>query len=420
MSTRGTGLTAAALPHRSRDYAAALATAACLAELLLAPLTLLLSALLAVTARLTRWRLHWLALPAAAGLLLILTRGSAAATGYLAWPRWLIGGLSGPGPHGRLLAAAARDLPGQLPIALIAGSAQAAGLGALTSRAPRRPGLIATVRGRHCAALLAAGRTVTADGCALGFDPATGRRAGLSWAEAGLGVLVRAASPAAAAGPCLPILCAALRRRKSVIVADLSAGEAVRPVRALAAFTGQYVADLAVPELAGTGPRPWPAVFGPALRQRTVIAGRAEPGAVAGLTAVLTSLAGLGLRADALAWIHGCERASPAALRALLSAGREAGCAMLLSTADPAAADALASAAGVTLTVAPVPGGPVRGGPVRGGPVRGGPVRGGPVRGGPVPAGEFAGQPAGTFAIRAGARQEAGLVAVPLRPAGTS
>jgi hypothetical protein len=390
MSTRGTGLTAAALPHRSRDYAAALATAACLAELLLAPLTLLLCALFAGTARLTRWRLHWLALPAAAGLILLLTRGpGAAAAGYLGWPQRLIADLAGAGPHGHLFPLAARDLPGQLPIALLAGSAQAAALGLLAGRAigrpaPRRPGLIAAVRGHRSVALLSAGRTVTHDGCALGFDPATGRPAGLSWAEAGRGVLACAASPAAATALCLPMVCAALRRRKAVIVADLSGGgEVVRAAGRLAAFAGLVAGDLA-----GISARQRPAAFGQALRQRAAIAGGGDPGTVADLTSVLTDLAGLGLRADALAWIHGCERVSPAAVRALISAGRSAGCAVLLSTADQITAETLASAAGTILT------------------------------GGPVPGGEFAAQPAGTFAIRAASRREAGLVAVPVRPAG--
>jgi hypothetical protein len=390
MSTRGPGLTAAALPHRSRDYAAALATAACVAELLLAPLTLVLCALLTLAARLTRWRLHWLVLPATAGLVLLLTRGpGAAAAGYLSWPQRLIADLAGSGPPGRLLALGARDLPGQLPIALLAGSAQMAALGLLADRAsgrpaPRRPGLIAAARGHRSAALLAAGRTVTYDGCALGFDPGTGRPAGLSWAEAGLGVLARGPTPAAATGLCLPIVCAALRRRKAVIVTDLSGGSEVgRAVRALAAFAGLLAGDLA-----GIGARQRPAAFGQVLRQRAAIAGSGDPGAVADLTSVLTNLAGLGLRSDALAWIHGCERASPATVRALISAGREAGCAVLLSTADQITADTLASAAGIILTV------------------------------GPVPGGEFAAQRAGTFAIRSASRREAGLVAVPVRPAG--
>jgi hypothetical protein len=390
MSTRGTGLTAAALPHRSRDYAAALATAACLAELLLAPLTLLVGALLAAVARLTRWRLHWLVLPATAGFVLLLARGpGAAAAGYLNWPQRLIADLSGSGPHVRLLTLAARDLPGQLPVALLAGSAQAAALGWQAGRpsgrtAPRRPGLIAAARGHRSAALLAAGRTVTHDGCAIGLDPGTGRLAGLSWTEAGLGVLGCGASTAAATGICLPIVCAALRRRKAVIVADLSGGNEVsRAVRALAAFAGLRAGDLA-----GIGARQRAAAFGQVLRQRAAIAGYGDPGTVADLTSVLTNLAGLGLRGDALAWIHGCERASPAAARALISAGREAGCAVLLSTADQITADTLAGAAGIVLTA------------------------------GPVPGGEFAAQPAGTFAIRTASRREAGLVAIPVRPAG--
>ncbi len=187
MSTRENGLTAAVRPqHHSRDHLAALATFCCLAELLLAPLTLALAALLAAAGRLTRWRLHWLAVPASAGLVLILASGlSAARTGYAAWPRYLAGDLAGAAARDAglagLLAAAARDLPRQLPLALLAGAAEAGALLWLVRGDGTywRPGVVAALRGRVAAAALMAGRTVTADGWAVGVDASTGRRAGL-------------------------------------------------------------------------------------------------------------------------------------------------------------------------------------------------------------------------------------------------
>ena len=98
----------------------------------------------------------------------------------------------------------------------------------------------------------------------------------MSWAEAELGVLACGASPAAATGICLPIVCAALRRRKAVIVADLSGGSQVsRAVRALAAFAGLLAGDLA-----GVGTRQRAAAFGQVLRQRAEVWQLLQAGAV--------------------------------------------------------------------------------------------------------------------------------------------
>src|ERR1700722_3516182 len=90
MSARETGLPVSARPPRSRELAAALATAALLAHLVLAQLTLAIAVLVTALARLTRWRPHWLALPAGVGLALIAAGGlRAAMTGFAAWPQYL-------------------------------------------------------------------------------------------------------------------------------------------------------------------------------------------------------------------------------------------------------------------------------------------------------------------------------------------
>ena len=76
------------------------------------------------------------------------------------------------------------------------------------------------MRRRVSAAALAAGHTVTADGCALGLVADTGLVAGLSWAEATHGVLLT--------GPDadhlgVAVACAALRRRKTVVIVECAA-----------------------------------------------------------------------------------------------------------------------------------------------------------------------------------------------------
>lgn len=408
MSTRGNGLTAAVLPHRSRDYLAALATACCLAELLLAPLTLVLAALLAVAGRLTRWRLHWLAGPAGAGLVLTLASGlGTTRTGFAAWPRYLTGYLSGPAARAAGLAgpldAAARDLPRQLPLALLAGAAEA---GALLWRVRggdtySRPGVVAALRGRLVAASLAAGRTVTADGWALGVDAGTGRRAGLGWADAEQGVLACGPDAGAVLQVCLPAVCAALRRHKALVLLDLSGGQRLTAMaRALAGSIGRATTDL------DAGPAEYlAAALGQALRRREVTLSAGGHAVVAGLAGVLTSLRDLNLRADALAWVHGCEHADPAALRALIAAGSQAGCSVLLSTASRGAAMELAAAARVVLAAGPV----------------GSELAAllAPAPGLQEAAWRLAGQPAGTFAIAAAGQVQAGLAVVRIRSAGT-
>src|ERR1700731_160625 len=73
---------------RGAELTAALAVAVLLAHLLLAQLTLVLAAVLYATGRVTRWRLSWLAVPAGAGVLLVLAVAAPrAAPGLPARPR---------------------------------------------------------------------------------------------------------------------------------------------------------------------------------------------------------------------------------------------------------------------------------------------------------------------------------------------
>jgi hypothetical protein len=353
---RGSRLPAAALPSRHREYVAALATAAVLAQLALAQLTLLIAVVLAMTGRATRWRPHFRAVPAATGLVWALAEGlRPALAGYLAVPRRLARFIAGPAAHHNLMSGVLAGAPGQLPLALILGAAEAAVLLWLSragrgSTAPWRPGLIAAVRYRLAARGLAAGRTVTARGCAIGIEAGTGRRAELSWAQAERAVLVCGARDAPLLEVCLPAVCAALRRRKAVLIADLTGGSALtHQARELAGALG-----LTIGELAGRDPHSLTAAAGQLIRRRGAALAPPAPVTVAALAGVLTSLRELGLRADALAWIHGCDRADPGALADLITAGQDTGTGLLLSTASVQAAASLASAVETVIAAGPI------------------------------------------------------------------
>jgi len=234
-----------------------------LAHLLLAQLTLVLTAVLYATGRVSRWRLPWLAVPVGAGLLWTLAVGpSRAAAGLTAGPRQVLAYLGGIGRHpGHLLhlqdafSGLTRWLPEQFPLALMLAAAEAFGLCWLRLRWLRRrqgrepawrAGLIVAARRCWTTASLRAGGVVTRDGCCLGVDVLTGRSAAISWPEAEGGVLC--AGPAAGAGLAAAapsaearsaearsaearsaeaqsgfmLAHAAIRRRKPVIVIDLT------------------------------------------------------------------------------------------------------------------------------------------------------------------------------------------------------
>lgn len=228
---------------RHSELVAAAATVAVLAHLLLAQLTLLLAAVFALTSRMSQWRVSWLTGPAGAGLIWTLAIGpGAAASGLAAGPwqilRYFAGATGSPGrilhPQ-RAFAGIGHWLPRQLPLALLLASAEA-GLAWWLSRrraaerVQARPGLIVAVRRRWSAALIRSGGVVTRDGGCLGVDAVTGKPATLSWLEAEGGVLCRtAAGSLRPAGPdeplaraCFQLAHAGLRRRKPVIVVDLT------------------------------------------------------------------------------------------------------------------------------------------------------------------------------------------------------
>jgi hypothetical protein len=347
---------------RSREYLAALATAALLAQLLLSQLTLGIATALWVTGRISRWRPHWLAIPGSAGLIWTLAAPRRAVPGYLAAPRQLTAFLTvSAGHHGlaALIGSLARDLPGQLPLALLGGAAEAGGLVWLSrvrrgGRADWRPGLIAAARRTATVRALAAGRTVTAAGCSVGIAGPTGRRAELTWEQAQRAVLVCGADAAALTAVCLPAVCAALRRRKGVVVACPADQAALgRRVAAMARSLGTDIADLTALGSAGSLGT-LRAALGEIIRRREAVLAPPAAATAGGLSGALTELRDHALAGDTLVWIHCCEEAGERLIGELIGRGQDTGTSLLLSTTSRTAAAALARTAGVVIAAGPV------------------------------------------------------------------
>jgi hypothetical protein len=349
-------------PPRSREYLAALATAALLAQLLLSQLTLGIAIALWVTGRISRWRPHWLAIPASAGLIWTLAAPGRAVPGYLATPRHLTAFLTvSAGHHGlaALIGSLARDLPGQLPLALLGGAAEAGGLMWLSlvlggGRADWRPGLIAAMRRTATVRALAAGRTVTAAGCSVGVAGSTGRRAELTWSQAQRAVLVCGADAAALTAVCLPAVCAALRRRKAVVVACPADQAALgRSVAAMARSLGVEIADLTAlgsPESLAT----LSAALGEIIRKREAVLAPPAAATAGGLSGALGELRDNALLGDTLVWIHCYEEAGERLITELIGRGQNTGTSLLLSTTSRTAAAAIAGTTEVVIAAGPV------------------------------------------------------------------
>jgi hypothetical protein len=336
---------------RRRRVMAGCAVLLLLAHLLLAQVTLGLAVAFAVTGRVSRWRLWWLTGPAAAGLIWALAIGPRpAAAGFAAGPAHVLGylgrgdlfeGLSRPpGPF----AGAGGWLPRQLPIGLIAGAAEAALIGWLDwlrtdeqAVRPRRPGLLAAVRTRLAASVIRAGGVVTRQGCALGVAPATGAVVELRWPDMADGVLVAGAEGRQVTVTGLQVAHAALRRRKPLIVVDVTADAAIaRALTAACAATG-------TPLRHGGAD----ADLGRVVTERSAVllrVGSAELAAqaCADITVLSAGLRRIGVDGDGLIWVTGGERLPKSAVAALIGDGRAAGLAVVIGTASAEAAAGLA------------------------------------------------------------------------------
>lgn len=246
MPRRARHLIPTQLPRRG-EVIAACAVLVLLAHLLFAQLTLVLAATFDIVSKTSRWRRWWLLIPAAAGLAWTLAVGPrAAVSGFAAGPAQILSYL-GAGPLSRLwqprgaFAGAGSWLPRQLPVALVAGAAEAALASWLAwmhtdewAVPSPRPGALAAIRRALNRRAIHAGGVLTRDGCVLGVAPATGGRVVLGWQEAAGGVLVTGASANIGTITSFQVVHAALRRRKPVIVVDMTGDPAVAQAMAAA------------------------------------------------------------------------------------------------------------------------------------------------------------------------------------------
>ncbi len=392
------------LPRRG-EVVAACAVAILVAHLLLAQLTLVLGLIFAVVGKATRWRRWWLLAPAGAGLAWTLAAGpETALAGFTAGPSsilWHLGGghLAGRGGHPFAGFGGVRSwLPRQLPVALIAGAAEAGLLGWLDwlhtdewAVPPPRPGLVAAARRAVAERAVRAGSVVTREGAALGVEPSTGALAELRWAEAAHGTLIVGAAAQDVALGGLQVVHAALRRRKPVIVLDQGDAAIARALDAACAATGVPLLALGssgagraarsaaarVPATVGAGavgatsagasglwgraPAPerdpgdqGAGELGRVVRERSAALLPADTAELAShACAELVSLAGdlrrVGVDGDALVWVPCGEQAPAQALADLLRCGRDVGLAVMIGTTSPTAADELCGLTGSAL-----------------------------------------------------------------------
>jgi hypothetical protein len=218
------------------DLAATVAVVAFLTQLIFAQFTLALVICLVIVSKVSRWRPLWLAVPAGVGVAWLLAIGlRPAVAGYLAGGSRLLSVLARHDTLGAkaedltdMLAGWRRWLPGQLPLALIVATAEAAVLSHLplpartATRRPYRSGAVVAVRSGYLAATLRRGELATGDGCCLGIVPSTGRRAAVSWQEAEAGMLCTGQDAAAVSAIGRDLVLAAIQHRKTVVAIDLA------------------------------------------------------------------------------------------------------------------------------------------------------------------------------------------------------
>jgi hypothetical protein len=207
---------------------------AVLVHLLFAQLTIILAAVFYLVTKLTRWRLSWLAIPAAAGLAWTATGAGAALAGYAAGAARIAGYLGDRGHQADHLlhftgayAGIGTWLPRQLPLALVAGAIEAALAGGLSwlhtdeqDLRPARPGLIAAARRAATIHAIRSGGIAARDGGCLGVTAGSGARVTLSWAETSGSVAVCGAAAPDVLTTGFQLVHAAVRQRKPVLAVD--------------------------------------------------------------------------------------------------------------------------------------------------------------------------------------------------------
>jgi len=265
MPRRARYLVPRGLPRRDETLAVCVVLIV-LAHALFAQLTIILAVVFYLITKMTRWRWWWLAVPAAIGLVWTAVIGlGPAAAGFAAGPDQIAAYLGASGHQaGHLLHFTAGFsgigtwLPRQLPLALVAGAAEAAlalGLSWLHTderdRPAARPGLIVAARRAATARAIRAGGVVTRDGCCLGVAAGSGARVTLSWAEAARGTAVCGSAGLDVMTTSFQLVHAAVRRRKPVLAVDHT-GDPALPGR-LAAVCAAAGAPLLV--FGAQGPR---------------------------------------------------------------------------------------------------------------------------------------------------------------------
>ena len=241
MPRRARYLVPKGLPRRG-EFLAACVVVAVLAHVLFAQLTIVLAVVFALTTRATRWRLSWLLVPVVTGVAWTLAVGPrAAAAGFAAGPAKVAAYLGASGhqlDHVMHFTGAFTGigswLPRQLPLAIVAGAAEAAIIGWLSwlhtdeiSMRPARPGLLVAVRRAAIRRAIRAGGVVTRDGSCLGVAAGSGSRITLSWPEAAGGVSVCGSAEQDVLSTSFQLVHAAVRRRKPVVAVDLTGDRAL-------------------------------------------------------------------------------------------------------------------------------------------------------------------------------------------------
>jgi hypothetical protein len=241
------------LPRRG-EIVAACAVLIVVAHVLFAQLTLILAIIFWLVTKVTRWRLSWLVAPAAVGTAWTLAEGPrVAAAGFADGPAMVVRYL-GAGGHqlthllhfNAAFAGIGGWLPRQLPLAILAGSAEAVLAGWVSwlhtdewNLPPARPGLLAALRRAAIRRAIAAGGVVTRDGACLGVAEGSGAPVEVSWPEAAGGVGVCGSAEADVLATSFQLVHAAVRRRKPVLAVDLTADPGVpRRMAALCAAAG--------------------------------------------------------------------------------------------------------------------------------------------------------------------------------------
>jgi len=375
MPRRARHLIPTQLPRRG-EVVAASAVLVLVAHLLFAQLTLVLAVVFTVVSKATRWRLWWLAVPAAAGLAWTLAIGPrAAAAGFAAGPAQILAYLGGTHPAGRLLrphgafAGIGDWLPRQFPLALIAATAEAALAGWLAwvhtdewAVRPPRPGALAAARSVLARRATRAGAVVTRDGCVLGVAPDSGARVVLRWSEMAGGTLTAGADARTLAVSSLQVVHGALRRRKPLIALDLS-GDGV-----LAGVLGAACRATGTPLRAAgesqdghwLGHEPDEILLARVVRERSaMLLSLRTPGAAAEVCTEILSLGEnlrrIGADGDGIVWLYGYEPPPDGpdhfgeTVASLVTGGATAGLPVLITTTSPQAIADLADLVSVLL-----------------------------------------------------------------------